>query len=112
MDEQRPDGECHVKSCALLVTFLTVTTGAFVPSYGTATLDQPLVVINEIMYNAPDDLEELQYVELYNPGKSEVDLSGWKLTRAVKYAFPDRTTIKADGYVVVCKSTAEFKKHY
>jgi hypothetical protein len=70
------------------------------------------VVLNEILYHAPDDLDDLQFIELYNTGDQAVDLAGWKLTRGAKYEFPAGTTIPADGYLVVCKNLNEFKKHY
>ncbi|HKB03136.1 MAG TPA: CotH kinase family protein, partial [Gemmataceae bacterium] len=70
------------------------------------------VVINEVFYHAPDDLEELQFVELYNPGDRPADLGGWKLARGIKFTFPAGTTIAADGYLLVSKDPKEFKKHY
>ena len=36
------------------------------------------VVINEIFYHAPDDLTDLQWIELYNTTDQEVNLSGWQ----------------------------------
>ena len=69
------------------------------------------VVINEIMYHAPDDLDNLQYVELFNTGDKAVDLSGWKL-KGAKYEFPAGAKIEAGGYLVVCKSLKEFKRVY
>ena len=33
------------------------------------------VIINEIMYHPPLEMEELQYVELFNRGNGQVDLS-------------------------------------
>jgi CotH kinase protein/Lamin Tail Domain len=70
------------------------------------------VVINEIFYHAPDDLDDLQYVELHNPDAQPADLAGWKLAKGVKYTFPAGTTIPGDGYLVVCKNKADFQKHY
>src|SRR5258708_6498786 len=70
------------------------------------------VVINEILYHAPDDLDNLQFIELHNTGDQAVNLSGWNLTKAVTYTFPVKTTIAADGYLVLCKDSKEFKKHY
>jgi hypothetical protein len=70
------------------------------------------VVINEIFYHAPDDQDNLQFVELYNIGDQGVDLAGWKLTKAVQYTFPGKTTIAAKGYLVLCKDLKEFKTHY
>ena len=69
------------------------------------------VVINEIMYHAPDDLDDLQFIEFHNTGDKAADLGGWKL-KGVKYEFPAGTKIEAGGYLVVCKNLKEFKKQY
>src|SRR5437762_5806420 len=34
------------------------------------------VVINEVFYHAPDDIEDLEYIELHNSSDQPVDLSG------------------------------------
>jgi hypothetical protein len=70
------------------------------------------VVLNEIFYHAPDELDDLQFIELHNTGDQAVDLAGWKFTRGVKYEFPAGTMITANGYVVVCKDLKKFKKSY
>src|SRR3954447_13248623 len=70
------------------------------------------VVINEVFYHAPEDLDAVQFVELHNTTDKAVDLSGWKLARGVKYVFPAKSTIDAGGYLVVCKDLKAFKKHY
>ena len=70
------------------------------------------VVINEIFYHAPDDLDDLQFVELHNTGDQAVSLAGWKLTKVIRYEFPAGTTIGPGGYLVVCKSLREFRRHY
>ena len=56
------------------------------------------VVINEIFYHAPDDLEDLEYVELFNSGAMKVDLSGWKLSKGVKFSFPKGTVLDAGQF--------------
>src|SRR3954447_3054242 len=70
------------------------------------------VVINEIFYHAPDDLDDLQFIELHNTGGQAIELGGWKVTKAVQYTFPAKTTLAANGYLVLCKDLKEFKKHY
>jgi hypothetical protein len=70
------------------------------------------VVINEILYHAPDDLDNLQFIELHNTGDAAVDLSGWKLTRDVRFEFPRGAKIEANSYVVVCKDVPLFKRYY
>jgi hypothetical protein len=70
------------------------------------------VVVNEILYHAPDHLDDLQFIELHNPGDAKVDLAGWNLAGGVKYTFPAGTSLDAGGYLVVCKNVNEFRKHY
>src|SRR5262245_42531602 len=70
------------------------------------------VVINEILYHAPDDLDRLQFIELHNTGDKAIDLAGWKFTKGVKFTFPAKSSIPAGGFVVVCKDLKELKKHY
>src|SRR5262249_52609965 len=70
------------------------------------------VVINEIFYHAPDDLHDVQFIELHNPGEKAVDLDGWKFTRGVRFEFPAKSTLAAGGFLVVCKDLKAFRKHY
>lgn len=87
----------HALPAALLLTF--------------ATVGRADVVVNEIMYHAPNDLDDLQFVELHNTGDKAVDLSGWQL-KGAKHTFPAGAKIEANGYLVVCKSQKEFKRAY
>ncbi len=70
------------------------------------------VVINEIMYHPPYDLEALQYVELFNRGTSVVDLSHWQFTKGIRFTFPETTTLGPDGYLVICRDHAAFAEYY
>ena len=70
------------------------------------------VVINEIFYHPPEDLDDLQWIELYNTGKEAVDLGGWSLARGVTFAIPAGTRIEGDGYLVVARKPAVFQQHY
>jgi hypothetical protein len=70
------------------------------------------VVINEIFYHAPDDLEDLEYVELHNSGDQAVDLGGWAFTRGMRFTFPTGTRIEARGFLVVCRNRERFKEYY
>ncbi|MEW6238882.1 MAG: CotH kinase family protein [Candidatus Omnitrophota bacterium] len=61
------------------------------------------IVINEIHYNPPDDGPE-EFIELFNPTKTSVDLSGYAFTNGVAYTFPASTAIPAGGYLLVAKN--------
>src|SRR6266542_3650086 len=70
------------------------------------------VVINEIFYHAPDDIEDLEYLELHNTADQPVDLSGWKFTKGPRYVFPPHTKIAANGFLVLCRNQDRFKEAY
>jgi len=73
------------------------------------------VVINEMLPHAASDWYENgevgdmndEFIELYNPGEGEADLSGYTLTDTSYrrspglYTFPEGTTIPAGGFLVV-----------
>lgn len=78
----------------------------------TASSARADVVIDEILYHAPDDLDKLQFVELHNTVDAAVDLGGWKLGGNVRFEFPAGTQIGANGYLVVCRDAELFRRHY
>ena len=69
------------------------------------------VVINEINYNSHDDYESKDWVELYNAGTTDVDLTGWTYSDEDDdhvFAFPDGTTLNSGEYLVVAQEIASF----
>jgi hypothetical protein len=66
------------------------------------------VVINELVAKAADDGDD--WLELYNSGESEVDLSGWTVGDAGgdSYALVDGTVLAAGAYLVLEKSAFDF----
>ena len=71
------------------------------------------IVINEILYNAPDDLE-VEFVEFYHSGNEEIDVSRWSVAdrEGTLYEFPDGSTIKPGEYVVLCREPVLFEEFY
>ncbi len=68
------------------------------------------IVINEIMYHPRFLADEAMqpaggFIELYNRGKTNIDLSGWSLSDGAKFFFPPGTTMDADSYLVVAEDT-------
>lgn len=70
------------------------------------------VVINEIFYHAPADIEDLEYLELHNSGDQAVDLGGWSFTKGIQFQFPAGTQIQGNGYLVLCRNKDRFKQYY
>ena len=84
----------------LLVIFAVLATMISIPAYGELITDH--VVINEVDTNpfGDDSLAVSEWVELYNPTDSDVDLTGWQIasTTVLKKTFtiPDGTIISPD----------------
>ncbi|MBN1671303.1 MAG: lamin tail domain-containing protein [Kiritimatiellae bacterium] len=70
------------------------------------------IVINEIMYHPTNAVTDTEYIELYNPGPSPVDLSAYRFDNGVEYEFPAGTAIDSGRYLVVCEKTADFAAVY
>jgi hypothetical protein len=68
------------------------------------------VVINEIMYHPPGDRDELQYLELFNPASTPVDLTGWKVSGGIKFSFAAQTSLRPNGFLVIARDTNAFNR--
>ena len=76
------------------------------------------IVINEIMYKSLNDIDNEEYIELYNITSSAVTLYDyyvalpWKFTNGIDYTFPVTTTIPAYSRLIVAKDPATFTAKY
>ena len=59
------------------------------------------IVINEIMFDAPSDQRNGEFIELYNRSGDAINLTGWKFTQGVNFDFPDNTIIGGNSYLVI-----------
>ena len=69
------------------------------------------IVINEINYNAADDQETGDWVELYNTSGSNLDLSDWIMKDdddTHSFVFPSETVIEANGFLIITRNEADF----
>jgi hypothetical protein len=62
-------------------------------------------IINEIHYHPPavDRVEPVaeEFVELFNPSDTRLDLSGYAFTRGIRYTIPDGTILETQSYFVI-----------
>jgi len=65
---------------------------------------RPVVVINEIHHDPDIKTELVEFVELYNAGTIEVDLTGWYFTDGIVYEFPAGAKLAPGGYIIVAQS--------
>lgn len=68
----------------------------------------PRIVINEIHYDPEPKTEHVEFIELFNAGDETADLSGWRFSDGVEYAFPDGTELASGAYLIL----TENKSHY
>jgi len=70
------------------------------------------VTINEI-HSRPDVKTELvEFVELYNPGATDVNLSGWYFCDGISYQFPPESILPGHGYIVVAQNPAHVQTKF
>lgn len=70
------------------------------------------VVINEIHCDHEDKTLRVEFIELYNPGTSPLDLAGWYFDKGVDFTFPSGASIPAGGYAVVAENPAALQAAY
>ena len=67
------------------------------------------VVINEVHFHPPaPEGRDLEFIELFNSGPTEVSLDGWKLEGGVYFEFPANAVIASSGFVVICRDRNYF----
>ncbi len=76
-----------------------------------ANNDGNSVVFNEINYNSPKGNSAGDWVEIYNWGKFDIDISGWIFKDSDdehEFIIPENTILKSNGYLVFCKDKEKF----
>ena len=61
------------------------------------------VIINEVHYDPDVRIELAEFIELFNAGDYDVDLSGWYFKDGITYQFPADTILPAGGYIIVAQ---------
>jgi len=69
------------------------------------------IVINELMYDPISGSDDDQYIELYNKGTNNINLSGWQFTSGVTFTFPN-VTLASNGYLVVARNMTNLFAKY
>ncbi|MEL6650847.1 MAG: lamin tail domain-containing protein, partial [Bacteroidota bacterium] len=83
--------------------------GAFDPCDPTP----PSLIITEINYNAPPPIDAGDWVEIYNPNSSTVDLSAWRLSDGGGlFSLPLGFSIAPNSYLVIVQDSAAFQAQH
>ncbi|MBK6836884.1 MAG: CotH kinase family protein [Bacteroidetes bacterium] len=91
------------------------TSSDVITCYFTGASASIQLLISEINYNSDSASNSGDWIELYNPAGSALDISGWKFRDDADnhiYTFPAPTTIPANGYLVVASDLAKFNSIY
>ncbi|GAB5521860.1 MAG: hypothetical protein RhofKO_41110 [Rhodothermales bacterium] len=73
------------------------------------------VIVSEIMYNASDEADSGDWIELYNTSTEARDLAGWLLRDeddSHTFELPAGAIIAAESHLVLCRDPDEFKAVY
>ncbi len=72
--------------------------------------DSPVVIIDSYVEHSPPTFnQDEEYIRLDNPNSYAVDISGWKLTDAVRHTFLAGTVIPAGSSIYVSPNVAAFR---
>jgi hypothetical protein len=79
-----------------------------------APLRQPAIgdlIISEMNYH-PVDLDNYEFVELYNAGTNLLDLTNVRLADGIDYTFPNNFRMAPGSFAVAVRSAADFAARY
>jgi len=86
--------------------FTAVFTGSSQPSQ---------LVVSEVNYNSDNGFDSGNWIELWNPGTSDIELTGFYLKRETPYQrieFPDNLKLSANGLLVIANDKTKFLNAY
>jgi hypothetical protein len=92
---------------AAIAVFVIVGANGHSPLWA-QTADQA-IVINELHVNPDVKTELVEFIELYNNSRNDVDLSGWSFTNGVSFTFPAGSKCPANGYVIVTQDPNQMR---
>ncbi|MGB1393783.1 MAG: CotH kinase family protein [Flavobacteriaceae bacterium] len=93
-------------------TIEVALTGAFevIPNFTSTETSIP-IVINEINYKSSPDFNADDWIELYNPNSSSVDLSNWQIKDNDDthiFTIPEGTQIEGEDFLIFVKDASDF----
>src|SRR6185295_20305835 len=83
-------------------------------SFVLAPVRQPVLgdlVISELNYHPPD-LDDYEFVELYNAGTNLLDLTNVRLADGIDYTFPNAFRLAPGAFALAVKNPAVFATRY
>ncbi|MFX0091700.1 MAG: lamin tail domain-containing protein [Candidatus Hodarchaeota archaeon] len=83
------------------------------PDSATTFEETSTILISEVYYDAVGTDSKNEWIELYNPGSTAVDISGWTLSdNKDTWTVPDGTVIQPGDYLIIARSSSGFNDLY
>lgn len=106
---------CPPRSVRSLSVFLIVLPALIISFFPMVARAE--IILSEIMYHPlpateNDDSESLEFIELYNPGPDEVELSDYAFDRGITFTFPTGTILAANQFLVVAREPRAVETAY
>ncbi|TAH42231.1 MAG: T9SS type A sorting domain-containing protein [Bacteroidetes bacterium] len=86
-----------------------------ITAHFTGSDEDPLINISEFNYHSDSTFDSGDWIELFNYGSSEIDLSGWKFRDEEEnhvFTIPTGTKIPSNSYLVLSEDTSRFDLIY
>ncbi len=102
-------------SSSTRVTLLISDISSVRANFEPAESSIPPIVINEINYNSTDEVNAGDWVELYNPNATSVDISGWTFRDGDdlhEFILPSNTIVPPDAYLVLTEDSSKFEEAF
>jgi len=91
------------------------TTTDIIAVFEQVDIDYNQVIINEINYNSSELFDAGDWIELFNVGEFDVNLSGWLIKDTNdenSFEIPEGTIIESHRFLVLCRDTNKFLSHF
>ncbi len=94
----------------ILLLAVSMKTGR--PLFADTQQENDTVVINEIHYDPDVKTELVEFVELYNPVSTSINLAGWYFSDGITYQFPEGAILPAGGYIIIAQNPAQVRNKW
>lgn len=102
-----------VESTDVTISVNLTASNNVIPNFIETTTEA--IVINEINYKSGDEFDADDWIELYNPNDTAIDMSDWQLKDSNDdniFVIPSGTLIQANAFIVLVKDTNDFTSVY
>lgn len=107
-DEMAPNIEILKRQITLHRAFLM----EYIRATNPAIASTPRLQFTEILYDPEGTGSALEFVELVNHSRREVDISGYAITGGIEYVFPIGTKLGDGEVIVIAKDPARLAQRY